>query len=93
MSHLAWYVSAADIVGPWSEPNWESGLVERCRRAWNKPLGELSNEELATFLRQRIATAAVLIVAEVRLQEGRDDGTEMFDGELAEAVSHAKKEI
>ena len=48
-------ISISDIHGPWVEPNWESGLIARCREAWNKPLRTLSKEELATFLRQRYA--------------------------------------
>ena len=81
--------SAADLFGPWLDPQFDSGLIERCRIAWNKPLKELSNSELATFLRQNIATEYVLPIAESRLKNNVDDDTEIFDGELAEAVEYA----
>jgi hypothetical protein len=85
--------SVADLLGPWVDPNWNSGLVERCRRAWNKPLRELSNEELATLLGQRIATDQLLPLAESRVALGFDDDTELYDGELEAAIEHAKKGI
>jgi hypothetical protein len=85
--------SIADLLGPWVETDWESGLVERCRGAWSKPLRELTNEELATLLRQRIATPRVLSVAESRIADGVDDDTEMYDGELEAAIEYAKKGI
>lgn len=52
-------ISVADILGPWVEPDWNSGLIARCREAWNKPLQDLSREELATLLRQRYAQEAL----------------------------------
>ena len=81
-------IRIADILGPWVEPNWESGLIDRCRQAWSKPLRDLSREELATLLRQRFAVEHLLPVARKKLQEA-DDYTEMFDGELAEAIEFA----
>jgi hypothetical protein len=45
--------SIADILGPWVEPDWDSGLIDRCTRAWGRPLRDLSRQELATLLRQR----------------------------------------
>jgi len=82
--------SVADLLGPWVEPGWDSGLVARCRGAWNKPLGELSREELATLLRQKLAVEHLLPVARKKLQE-TDDDTEMFDGELVEAIQYASR--
>lgn len=84
--------SVADILGPWIEPDWDSGLIARCREAWHKPLRELTREELATFLRQRIAVAQLLPVAQKKLADGEDD-TELFDGELQEAIEYASKDI
>lgn len=83
--------SIADILGPWVDSDWESGLIERCKRAWNKPLQELTNEELATLLRQDIATDRILPVAEDRINRAVDDDTEMYDGELEEAVKSRRK--
>ena len=86
-------ISIADILGPWSEPDWDSGLIARLREAWNKPLRDLSREELATLLRQRIAVEQILPVAKKRLAESFDDETEIFDGELQEAIEDASRAI
>jgi hypothetical protein len=82
-------ISVADILGPWVEPDWDSGLIERCRQAWSRPIRDLSREELATLLRQRIAVEHVLPVARQRVQSGVDDDTEMYDGELEAAIEYA----
>jgi hypothetical protein len=89
MSTTTETISIADLLGPWSEPAWDSGLIERCRNAWDKPLRDLSREELATLLRQRIAVVQLLPIAEKKLKTGVDDGTEMFEGELKAAVDYA----
>jgi hypothetical protein len=86
-------ISVAQILGPWVEPDWDSGLIARCREAWNKPLRNLSREELATLLRQRFAVEQLLPVAKKRLEDGIDDDTEMFDEELQEAIEYASKAI
>ena len=83
-------LSVADILGLWVEPDWDSGLIARCREAWKKPLRDLSREELATLLRQRYAVEHLLPIAKKRL-EGIDDDTEMFDGELQEAIEYASQ--
>jgi hypothetical protein len=84
--------TVADVEGPWTDPNFESGLIDRCRRGWNTPVGELTDELLATYLRQRIALALVVPEAEMRIAAGRFDDTEMYDGELANALRDAKAE-
>ena len=86
-------ISVADILGPWVEPDWDSGLITRCREAWNKPLRDLSREELASLLRQRCAVEHLLPVAKRRLADSIDDDTEMFHGELQEAIDYASKAI
>ena len=83
--------SVADILGPWIEPDWDSGLIARCRSAWNKPIQNLTNQELATLLRQRFAVTHLLLVASERVQDGFDDDTEIYDGELASAIEYARK--
>lgn len=83
-------ISIADILGPWVEPNFDSSLITRCREAWNKPLRDLSREELATLLRQKFAVEHLVPIAKKKLQNA-DDETEMFDGELAEAIEYAIK--
>ena len=82
-------ISLADILGPWVEPDWQSGLIERCRNAWSTPLPELTNEQLATLLRQRFAVEHLLPIAQQRVREGFDDDTELSDGELERAIEHA----
>jgi hypothetical protein len=86
-------LSVSDILGPWVQPDWDSGLTDRCRSAWNKPLTELSREELATLLRQRIAVEHVLPIAKQKLQGGVDDDTEMYEGELVAAIEYASTSI
>jgi len=81
--------SLSDLLGPWIDSDWNTGLIERCKNAWSKPLRDLSREELATLLRQRIAVEHLLPIAKKRLEDGIDDDTEMFDGELQEAVEYA----
>lgn len=76
----------ADVEGPWEDPNFESGLIERCRRYWNVPMGELTNEALATYLRQKIGMEVVVPEAKRRLELHIDDDSEMYEGELANAL-------
>jgi hypothetical protein len=84
-------ISIADILGPWVEPDWDSSLIERCRNAWNKPLRELTNQDLATLLRQRFAVQHILPIANKRVMDGFDDDTEIDDGELERAIEYASK--
>ena len=85
--------SVADIEGPWVDPDWDSGLINRCRRSWSTPIDELSNEMLGTFLRQDIATNAILEEAQKRLDLGFNDDTEWFEGQLAEAVRETRERL
>jgi hypothetical protein len=78
--------SVANIERPCVDPDYDSGLIQRCRKSWNTPIDELSNEMLATFLRQQIATMAILDEATKRLDINFDDGSELYEGELARAV-------
>jgi hypothetical protein len=84
-------VSLAHILGPWVESAWDSGLIARCPGAWNKPIRDLTRGELATLLRQRFAVEQLIPIARNRLAAGTDDGTEMFDGELQEAIGYASR--
>ena len=93
MSNTGPNISIADLLGPWVEPEWRSGLIERCRTAWSTPILKLTNEELATLLRQRIAVEHLLPVAKKRAADGVEDGSEMYDGELEAAIEYASKTI
>jgi hypothetical protein len=84
-------LTLAQILGTWQQPDFESGLIERCRKAWDKPLDSLSNLELVTCLQQNLAIAHIIPVAKKRLKDLVDDDSEMFEGQLAEAVAEAEK--
>ena len=81
--------NVADVVGPWIDPDFVSGLIERLRRSWNVPISELSDEMLASFLRQEIATAFILPEARNRLEAVISDNSELYDGELRAAYQAA----
>jgi hypothetical protein len=83
----------ADFEGPWVDPNFESGLIQRVRGAWHKPLAQLTNQELATLLRQRIGVSYLLPIAVARFSSGYDDDTEIYDGELEAAIETGKQKI
>lgn len=82
--------SLADLVGRWQEPGLESGLIDRVRSAWTKPISTLTNHELATCLRQSIATEHLIPVAKERVQQRVVDGSELDDEELAQAIEDSE---
>ncbi|QKE62477.1 hypothetical protein HNE05_03585 [Aquipseudomonas campi] len=82
-------LTVLEIVGPWSGEATTS-LMQRCKAAWNVPLTELSDHMVATFLEQRIAIPEVLAEAERRLVSEERDETELFEGQLNEAVHRAR---
>lgn len=63
----------ADLLGPWRESGFDSGLISRVRAAWSKPIDMLTNHELATCLRQKIAVDHLLPVAEKRIHDGYNE--------------------
>ncbi len=75
--------TVADVEGPWVDPDYDSGLIRRCERGWNVPVSDLSNELLATYLRQKIALRIVVPEARQRLVDGFVDGSELYPDELA----------
>jgi hypothetical protein len=85
-------VTAADIEGAWVDPDWQSGLVDRLREFWRVPIAELPDAGLALFLRQRVAVGPVLAEAHRRLALGRPDDSELYDGELADAVEAEQRD-
>jgi len=56
-------MTAAEIHGPWANPGWGSGLIDRVRQYWEVPIANLPDAALALFLRQRIAMEPVLAEA------------------------------
>jgi hypothetical protein len=85
--------SVSYFVGKWVDSDFDSGLIQRCKEAWDKPISELTNEELATFLRQNIAVSQILPEAVKRLEINYDDDSEFYDGELKRIVAeiHSNK--
>jgi hypothetical protein len=81
----------ADILGPWQQPDCESGLIARCRAAWTRRISTLERGELATLLHQKIAVAQLAPLARTKLAEA-DDGTECDEGELAAALRRAERD-
>ncbi len=81
--------SVADIEGPWVEPELNSGLIQRCRDNWSKPVTQVTNHVLATFIRQGFALSLVVPEAENRIKRGFIDDTELCDEELEVAVNEA----
>ena len=79
--------SVGDIEGPWTEPEFDSSLIQRCRENWAVPIGQVTNRVLATFIRQRIGLSIVVPEAECRVEARYDDDSEMYDGELASALA------
>ncbi|WP_325918813.1 hypothetical protein [Pseudomonas frederiksbergensis] len=78
-------LTISNLLGPWSGDE-HTGLMHRCREAWDTPLKNLSDLMVATFLNQNIATKHLLFEAGRRLNEQERDGTEYFDGQLLEAI-------
>lgn len=76
-----------EILGDWVDPSFESSLITRCREAWKKPLQELTNKELATFLRQNMGVEFLTPIAQDRLDKCFDDDTEIADDELQLALT------
>ncbi|HVU16113.1 MAG TPA: contact-dependent growth inhibition system immunity protein [Candidatus Didemnitutus sp.] len=81
----------AQILGPWQQPEVDTSLITRCRNAWNKPIDQFTDLELVTCLQQDLAIGYVLPIAKNRLQNSAPDNSEMFEGQLAEAVADAEK--
>jgi hypothetical protein len=75
-----------DIEGPWVEPDFDSGLIARCRQYWYVPVSELPNQAIATYIRQRIALLLMIPEAMMRIEAGIDDDSEWFEGELVSAL-------
>ena len=81
----------AEILGPWRQPEADTGLIARCREAWDKPIEQFTDLELVTCLQQNLAVAHILPIAKKRLEAAAPDGSEMFEGQLVEAVAAAEK--
>jgi len=83
-------LAVSDIEGPWSG-DAPTGLIQRCKEAWDTPLERLDDLMVVTFLNQNIATKHMLIEAKRRLKDLARDETEYFDGQLLEAIEHLER--
>jgi hypothetical protein len=82
-------LSLADVLGPWQQPDWDSGLIEQCRLAWSTPFRDLTDGQLAMLIRQDFAVTHLLPIARARLKAAKPDDTELYDGELQSTVDSA----
>jgi len=78
--------TVADVERPWEDPDFDSGLIKRCQQNWDVPVDQLTNHVLATFLRQQIAPSLIVPEARRRVHLDMEDDSELYDGELAEAL-------
>lgn len=85
-------LTAEDVEGPWQEPDFKSGLIDRCRKHWTTPVEELSNNILAMYLRQKIAPSLMIPEAQKRIAAGFTDDSELYETELTNALQTAEKE-
>ena len=85
--------SVADIEGAWNEPDFDSGLIRRCRNNWSVPVCDLTNQALSTFLRQKFALQIVIPEGKRRLQANFIDDTELYPEELANAIEAAEASL
>lgn len=83
--------SLEEIEGVWDEPEFQSGLVLRCHAARKKSMDQLSDLELATLLNQEVGVEHILSEAIRRIVSGKSDDTEMFEGQLDEAINRKMK--
>jgi len=82
--------SLSDIVGPWIEPKFESGLIQRCKRYWTTPINDLPDLMVATYINQKFALEQMKTEARRRLEAGVRDDTELFEGQLAESLAKSE---
>src|ERR1041384_6735679 len=79
-------LSVGDIEGPWVDPEFNSGLIEQCKRYWSTPIGELPDLMIATYLTQDFAAQQVAAEAQKRANAGTSDGSVLYEGQLSEAL-------
>jgi hypothetical protein len=85
------FKSVADFEGPWVDSDFHSGLIDHCKRYWTVPVNEIPDVMVATYLNQRIATPLMIEEARRRLASGKIDDTELFDGQLSEALQRTNE--
>lgn len=82
-------LTGSNLLGPWCGDD-HTGLMQRCREAWDTPLANLNDFMVATLLNQNIAVMHLLVEAKRRMKEQERDGTEYFDGQLLEAMERVQ---
>jgi hypothetical protein len=79
-----------DVLGPWRDAGFESGLVQRCRQFWSVPVAKLPNKALATYLRQGMALSLIAPEARRRIEANFHDDSELYEDELANALRQSE---
>ena len=82
----------ADFEGDWSQPDYESGLIERCRRYWTTPIHELPDVMIATYMNQKFALPPMQNEAQRRLDNGLCDDSELYEGQLRDALERSRQQ-
>ncbi|AQT97173.1 hypothetical protein [Pseudomonas azotoformans] len=88
---MASNLTVSNLLGPWRGDAC-TGLMQRCREAWDTALTNLDDLMVATFLRQNIAVTHMLIEAQRRIEVQERDGTEYFEGQLLEAIERVQSD-
>jgi hypothetical protein len=81
----------SDIEGPWKHPEAETALTDACKKYWDVPFPDLPNAVLAMFIRQRIGLPFVVDEAKIRVHNGFQDGSELYEEELANALAKSRE--
>ncbi|MEM7359881.1 MAG: hypothetical protein AAF431_12345 [Pseudomonadota bacterium] len=79
----------SEIEGAW-KGECSTSLIKRCREFWDTPISELSDQMVATYLKQRIGKAFMIDEAKRRLANEKRDDSELYDGELKEAYERIR---
>jgi len=81
--------SVSKVEGSWDQSESQAGFIQQCKLFWESPINEVPTNVLAIFLRHSIALEIVIPEAQSRLANSFSDDTELYDGELAEALARA----
>jgi hypothetical protein len=82
----------ADFEGQWSQPDFESGLIDRCRRYWTTPIKDLPDVMLATYINQKFALVPMQKEAQRRIDKGLRDDSELYEGQLHDSLVSSRQQ-
>lgn len=84
-------ITAMDIHGPWVDSGFDSSLIERCRKSWKIPIHQLSDEVIATFIRNNIALKYALEEGKRRVSNNLYDDSLSYEDELIDYIKSAQQ--